>query len=250
MKQFLKKILPPFLLGYYRNSKEFIPNRKRRKFYSSFIKKHDLCFDVGANSGNRISPLLKIGAKVLAIEPQEQCVSILKQKFGKKINIVSKGLGEKNEIRNFFISENSVLSTFSDDFISKTENDRFSDNTWNEGVKIEITTLDNLINDYGIPHFIKIDVEGFEFSVLKGLNTPVNWISFEFIFPELTQNATSCILRLIELSSSYLFNYSEGESMDFVLEDWVSADVMLQNIKQNGNSNSWGDIYAKLDVGL
>jgi len=31
-----------------------------------------LCFDVGANVGNRIEPMLQIGAKVIAIEPQKK----------------------------------------------------------------------------------------------------------------------------------------------------------------------------------
>jgi 16S rRNA A1518/A1519 N6-dimethyltransferase RsmA/KsgA/DIM1 with predicted DNA glycosylase/AP lyase activity len=38
-------------------------------FYQSFINKGDLCFDVGANIGQKSEALLSIGARVVAIEP-------------------------------------------------------------------------------------------------------------------------------------------------------------------------------------
>ena len=116
--------------------------------------------------GNRISPLLKIGALVLAVEPQDKCVALLKRKYKNKIEILKKGVGRNNEILDFHISVNSVLSSFSIDFIDKTKTDRFSNNTWDKTVQVEIVTLDNIIDEYGQPHFIKIDVEGFELEVL------------------------------------------------------------------------------------
>lgn len=58
--------------------------KRRQLFYGAFVKKNDLCFDVGANMGNRITPMLNIGAKIIAIEPQEECCKYLRLKFGKK----------------------------------------------------------------------------------------------------------------------------------------------------------------------
>ena len=69
---------------------------RRKLLYQSFVNKNDLCFDVGANMGNRISPLLQIGAKVVAVEPQQQCCRFLQLKFGKKITIVPRGWVKKN----------------------------------------------------------------------------------------------------------------------------------------------------------
>ena len=55
--------------------------RKRYNFYSELIKKNDLCFDIGANYGNRSEVFLKLGAKVVAFEPQPKPLKFLKRKF-------------------------------------------------------------------------------------------------------------------------------------------------------------------------
>jgi hypothetical protein len=39
-------------------------------FYQQFLQPGDLCFDVGANMGNRVEAFLKIGANVVVVEPQ------------------------------------------------------------------------------------------------------------------------------------------------------------------------------------
>ena len=61
--------------------------KKRITFYSQFIKKGNLCFDIGANVGNRAEVFLEIGAKVIAVEPQSKCVKVLNEKFGNNENI-------------------------------------------------------------------------------------------------------------------------------------------------------------------
>jgi FkbM family methyltransferase len=247
IKNIIKRFIPEFIISYYRlNIKDIRLNKKIRNFYSQLIYKEDLCFDIGANKGNRILPLLQLGAKVVAVEPQKECVDILYKRFRNKITIVQKGIGAKNEIRNFYVSENPVLSSFSVDFINNTKNDRFINNNWDSIEKIEIIKIDDLISLYGKPRFIKIDVEGFEFEVLQGLNFSIDFLSFEFILPELKKNAINCINRVNSISDKYVFNYSVNESMEFELKEWLSFDEMLNVIESFGDNKCWGDIYAKL----
>lgn len=97
------------------------------------------------------------------------------------------------------------------DWIDAVKQERFKSYTWSAPVKIPITTLDKLIEKYGKPHFIKIDVEGYELEVLKGLTQAINWISFEYTVPEQTQKAIDCILQIQKFNPNIQCNYSIEE---------------------------------------
>jgi FkbM family methyltransferase len=237
------KFLVPFILS---KRKRF--KHKRRLFYSQFLSKGDLYFDVGANYGNRIEPVIDLGINIIAVEPQQECIDSLQKQFGNRITIVPMGLGEREEEKTMYISDANTISTFSEEWISSTQQSgRFSHHNWNEQRRIKMTTLDNLISRYGVPRFIKIDVEGFETEVLKGLSTPVEIISFEYAVPEQTGRAIECLQRINDISGGkILCNYSVGESMKWALKKWLSADEMLAEIKSERFTKSdFGDIYIK-----
>ena len=95
----------------------------RKKLYSSFFtNEHDLYFDVGANMGNRIEPLVNMGIKILAVEPQQSCVDFLKKKYADRIVVVPKGLSEKEGVLDMFIADESTISSFSQEWIESTKN--------------------------------------------------------------------------------------------------------------------------------
>jgi FkbM family methyltransferase len=222
----------------------------RKKMYSQFFSgAGDLYFDVGANMGNRIEPLIDMGLKIVAVEPQKKCFEYLQKKYEGKITVVPKGLGEKEEVLDMFIANTSTISSFSREWIESTkQSGRFSRNNWNETVQIEITTLDNVIAEHGLPKFIKIDVEGFELHVLKGLSQPVEYISYEYVMPERKQAVIDCLNRILEIAGEkkVVFNYSVGESMDFYFAEWVDQQVIRKEIESNRFSkSSFGDLYAK-----
>ena len=224
-------------------NKEFLG---RVKFYSTFITKGDLCFDVGANIGNRVEPLLHIGARVVAIEPQEACHAQLLEKFDGRIILVKKGVGDAGGVKEFFISDASTLSTFSRDFIENVKEGRFSQHAWNRSIPIEMTTLDDLIAQYGLPKFVKIDVEGYELEVLKGLSQPVDFISFEYMVPEQTDKVFHCIQHIESIQAAAEWNYSVGESMDFALRRWMSGKEMKNLVRQPAfSATEFGDIYCR-----
>jgi len=221
--------------------------QKMLDFYSGFIKKGDICFDVGANLGNRTEAFLKLGAKVVAVEPQEDCIETLKDKFGNNENvfIVPKALDKAVGEKEIFIGQASTLSTMSQDWIANTKKSgRFKDHNWDSKSTVETTTFDILIKEYGKPAFCKIDVEGFEYNVLQGLSKPVNMISFEFA-PESLDSVLNCIKYLSSLGM-YKFNYSHGESMAWALQDWKEAGQISEIlIKLPKHISVYGDIYAK-----
>jgi FkbM family methyltransferase len=218
---------------------------ERKKFYSQFIQPGDLCFDVGANIGNRTIIFLELGAKVTAIEPQKECYEKLTKRFGDKIDLVKKGLGEKESIEKLYVSELSAISSFSKDHVDVMKEDRFKGTNWNSTVDIEMTTMDNLIDQFGTPVFCKIDVEGYEYDVLKGLSKPLKTLSLEYIVPENLQVLIDCVNHLKGLGDIEC-NYSYAEKMDMSLKEWLSGVDMIRYIQtKEFIDTSWGDIYVR-----
>ena len=252
----LKKKL--MIKSYYRNWKkkraeklqakeELLLLPKRIQFYSKFVNTGDLVFDVGANEGNRIQALLELNAKVVAIEPQPQCINILEKKFGNRIIIEKTGLGSSTGKAIMHVADVSTISTLSGDFIEKTSKSRFKRNKWDTTIEIELSTLDNLVLKHGIPVFCKIDVEGFEAEVLKGLHTPIQYLSFEYCVPEMQLQLLECIEIIHSFDKNYTFNYSIGESMELFFDSWQNIDEFLKIINTVEFSKTlFGDIYCKL----
>ena len=229
-------------------------NRKKLlKFYSQFLKKDDLCFDIGANYGSRTDIFLKLGARVVVIEPQDACMQELQKKYGnnKRVILIKKAISDKLGEEELMISDSHTLSSMSKEWINSIKSsDMFFVSTqafsWQKSAKVQVTTLNQLIKEYGKPAFCKIDVEGYEYKVLKGLLEPIRVISFEFTpTQEFILSAINTIEHIASIGE-VKFNYSFGESISLVLNKWVGPDE-ISNIFLNLPKKApiSGDIYAR-----
>lgn len=222
-------------------------DKAREKFYASFVQSGDLCFDVGANLGNRVAPLLAAGARVVAVEPQPDCQLYLRRRFGNNITLVPKGLSEAIGKATMFVSDSHTLSSFSKTWIDSVKTSRFSSATWDRKIEVEMTTLDELIDEYGTPQFIKIDVEGYEANVLHGLSRDVAMISFECTVPEQQGKAVQCLDVIAAFTPNGVCNHSRGESADFSMPEWMPLRNMREFVASEEfiQSCGSGDIYVK-----
>lgn len=219
-----------------------------RNFYSQFTSPGDLVFDVGANIGNRTKIFLELGLKVVAIEPQDECVNTLKSLFrgNDNLTIIQKVLGSSEGEAELMICDSNTISSLSQDWIAAVKSSgRFADHSWDKKKIIPMTTLDNLISQYGTPSFIKIDVEGFEYQVLTGLSKPVNYISLEFA-TEYLKATFNCIDHLESLGDA-IFNYSLGESMKLELDKYIQAKEIKDILnKYKDDITVFGDLYCQI----
>ena len=230
-----------------------LSRRKLLKFYSQFINKGDLCFDVGANIGNRTRVFLELGATVVAVEPQDNCMQKLLKKYkdNKKVFLVHKALGAEEGKGNLILSNSHTVSTMSEEWIDSVRNsDMFFTSTsafqWNGNATVSVTTLDKLIEEYGNPAICKVDVEGFEYQVIKGLSRSINMISFEFTpTPKLINSTIESVRHLSDIGNVQ-FNYSFGESMVLALAEWVDTGKICDIISSIPEKTAFsGDIYAR-----
>jgi len=230
-----------------------LSRRKLLRFYSQFISKGDLCFDIGANIGNRTEVFLRLGATVVAVEPQDICMQKLLNKYGdnNKVFLVHKALGAKEGKGNLILSNSHTVSSMSKEWIDCVKNsDMFFTSTsafqWHKTVSVPITTLDKLIKKYGNPTVCKIDVEGFEYQVIKGLSQPVKMISFEFTPTSKFINLAIKSIKHLSSIGNVKFNYSFGESMTFALSNWVDKEKICNILLSIPYKTAFsGDIYVR-----
>jgi FkbM family methyltransferase len=203
-------------------------SRKLFKLYSGFIKKGDLVFDVGTNYGNYAEIFLQLGARVVCLEPNPDLIRGLKKRFRDKVKIINKGVSSRQETKKFKIFKDQGHGTFHD---SKPQGEKVI-----KVINVETITLSELIEKYGLPKFIKIDVEGFEYEVLKTLKRKVNGIAFEFS-PSKKEVVKDCMDHLKKIGYKD-FNFSYIPEFKLELSNW--SENPLEFIKKRG-----GDLYAK-----
>lgn len=214
-----------------------------RLFYRQFFNTGDVVFDVGANVGVRTRVFHALGARTIAFEPQSQCYCSLMNVFRSidTVQVINKALGKSPGSLDMYISNVNVLSSLSPQWMeSVRESGRFADFRWEKKEVVEVTTLDETIKSFGIPKFIKIDVEGFEAEVIRGLSRPIDFISIEFA-PEFIKGTFDCVDHLASLSKIQC-QISLGESMQFMLDGWVSPEELKDKLARI-DPKEFGDVY-------
>lgn len=217
-------------------------------FYRQFVHNGSTVFDVGANVGTYTEAFLSLGAgRVVAVEPTPDLVRKLKYIRDKRLTIVGSAVGKEPGILPFNLSNFNTLNSFSGEWLDKVAQEVPSGRPqWIDTVNVEVTTLDSLIEQYGIPDFIKIDVEGAELQVLQGLSSSPKYLSFEF-HSELPEILMSCIQQSC-FSSEARFNYILGEPSgknSLLLSEWVSAESMIDIARRRlAGPRIFGDIFV------
>jgi len=227
---------------------DFMHRRRLRGLYSQLVSPGDLAFDVGAHVGDRIDALRGLGCRVVAIEPQPLPLRILTSLYGQTQDVVLEpcALGAEAGTAKLLISRrNPTVSSLSGDWVEATGRiHAFRHVAWDSYFPVKVETLDALIARHGVPQFCKIDVEGFETEVLRGLSQPIPVLSFEFLTAQrsLTQ---SCLAETARIGE-YRYNIAYAEKLKFALPEWLTADGISRHLDALPVSVVSGDIYARL----
>jgi FkbM family methyltransferase len=197
------------------------------------LRKGSIIFDIGANQGYKTDIFLRLGAKVVAVDPDETNQDVLRQRFlnyrltRKAVRIEGKAVSNVVTLKTMWIeAPGSGKNTLNRKWVEtlRKDQERFGQ-PFHFACKrqVETTTLENLMASYGVPFFIKIDVEGHELSVLRSMNRPVPYLSFEVNLPEFRVEGLQCIDILNKIFADGEFNYSPDCRLGLMVDRWLPS---------------------------
>jgi FkbM family methyltransferase len=230
---------------YYGDAKR---DRAMDALYARFVRAGEPAFDIGSHVGDRIGSFRRLGARVVALEPQPLCARAIRALYADDpdVTLIEAACSDRPGTLALRInSANPTVSTASADFIGAADGaGGWEGQVWDAEVEVACTTLDALVAQYGVPAFAKVDVEGFEDTVLAGLSRPLPALSFELTTIQ-RDVAFRCLDRLASLGA-YGFDIALGESQALTFNRWVSKDEMAAHIAALPHAANSGDVYCRV----
>ena len=202
-----------------------------------------LFFDIGCCNGKWIDANYQEDIMFIGIEPHKVQYAECVERFADKKNVKMVNLLVANRVGEFDFYPFDQISTVSNDWMTKS---RHRHTEYPPPYKVQSTTLDLIIAQFGIPDYIKIDVEGFEYEVLKGLTQKVGMIAFEFV-EEIDTMVWDCMKYLHDLGYNE-FDWTHWDQYNYRPEKWKSYQEQVDEFKgifRVGREQCWGMIYAK-----
>ena len=127
----------------------------------------------------------------------------------------------------------------------------WADNT-QEVIQVPVTTLDHAIESYGLPRFCKIDVEGFELEVLKGLNHVLPCISLEYHHSEEDVKKVLACIDYLSRFGELSMNVTLGEYPKFAWPNWITYELFRAYFLSRAPRSpvcGYGDLFIRIKQG-
>ncbi|RFC63650.1 FkbM family methyltransferase [Fulvimarina endophytica] len=136
----------------------------------AILKPGDLVVDVGANVGSLLLPMAeRVGpdGRLIACEPTPACISALRNTIAvngleTRVDLKPVAVGSSEATARLHLGTNSSFNS-----LAELEPDGSDERN---GIDVEVSTLDRLVPSEQSPALVKIDVEGLELEVLRGMN--------------------------------------------------------------------------------
>lgn len=240
----------------------------------------DLIFDLGFHNGDDTGFYLAKGFSVVAVEANPELVEAGLRKYNADVRegrliLLNKAISETTGKVDFFI--HATKTEWSSCLLSMAE----SDGSSSARVTVDSTNIKDLFYEYGVPHYLKVDVEGCDLFVAKRLSESElkpKFVSFETsrrdyagIFSYLYVSGYSRFQLINQANNpkrSAPATVNEGKDVNFTFsefssgyfgddlpkEKWLTFDELItryikyKELKQIDNVElglGWLDVHAK-----
>lgn len=132
---------------------------------------NNLIYDVGMHKGEDTDFYLRKGFRVVSIEANadlcEECTRTFRLEVDSgQLTIVNKAISDTSGNIDFFLNErDSVWGTANLEWVKRNE----ARGAKSRPVKVEATTINDVLQQFGMPYYMKIDIEGAGILCLAGL---------------------------------------------------------------------------------
>jgi FkbM family methyltransferase len=193
--------------------------RHQRALFAELVGPGDLVFDVGANIGEFTGAFRDLGARVVAVEPQPQLTKHLRRRFrdDPDVAVVATAVSDHAGEATLYAPTADALATLEEERATHPSGPG-AELEWTRRITVPLRTLDSLVGEHGTPALVKIDVEGHELGVVRGLTTAEPTVFFEVNRPGVHD-----VLDVLQERSYEEFFLRIGERSDWVSRQARSA---------------------------
>jgi len=223
------------------NQTEF--NNYKVKMPKNDAVNNKLIFDIGANVGNWALQNISDTKTIISVEASITTFNKLLENV-KNTSIIPLNYAVCDSIDDyitFYEAESNVLSSLNKDWINGYKS-RFNVNC--KPIKCKTITINKLIELYGVPELIKIDVESAEYSCIKSLTRKVNNLCFEWASEYLDMNLNS-LNYLYKLGFREFYIQMNNDDYTFIPNVYYSIDIIKNQLIKTLPKIDWGMIWCK-----
>lgn len=218
-----------------------------------------LLFDIGANRGDAVVAGLEMGFdKIIALEPAPKMFMILHNNFKNNSEVIPLKYAvsdSNNERIEFYECVEDGLSTINIEWLT-------ADNAIYRGkqyktIHATTCTIDRLVEKYGLPDLVKIDVEGAETQVFNGMTCKPKKLCFEWSLFTVDQHVEQLkklrdVNGYTEFALQYIANHLEEPLEYRPIDDYHLLPNWIKDTKAEWESGGWLKYghRATADVGM
>lgn len=207
-----------------------------------------LCFDIGANRGLWALANIQRFDKIISVEASPITFQALQNTCNhERIMLLNFCVCNNNgEDITFYHADEDTLSTLNLNWLT-SETSRFCNKSY-KPIQCKTITIDRLIEQYGMPDQIKIDVEGGEYACLTSLTQKVNTVCFEWA-SETNDITFKCLDYLESLGyKKFFLQFEDAYTYEPNENEYVSLDVIKSILQRTVPKIHWGMMWAKIDA--